>query len=33
VALPQDRGDLDRLLSMLSEPARIEAWPVSIDPV
>jgi len=29
----RDRGDLDRLVSMLSEPPRIEVWPVSIGPV
>jgi quinol monooxygenase YgiN len=29
----RDRGDLDRLVSMLSEPPRIDVWPVSIDPV
>jgi len=29
----RDRGDLGRLVSMLSEPPRIEVWPVSIDAV
>lgn len=29
----QENGDLDRLGAMLSEPPRIEIWPVSIESV
>jgi len=29
----RESGDFDQLVSMLSEPPRVEVWPVSIDPV